>query len=170
MKKLAGARANAALAISIIALVVATAGSAIAASHYLISSSSQIKPRAITAGNIARGTLTATNVARHTLSSANIRPGGISASSLSADAVSALHGQITVRSTAASVPPFQDVDIKASCQPDEHAIAGGFGDDGPTVLGSRPDADAGTPTAWIVSAENASLQAANQTAYVVCLG
>jgi hypothetical protein len=48
-------RPSAPLVISILALVIATSGTALAASHYLITSSRQIKPGAIAIRNLSRG-------------------------------------------------------------------------------------------------------------------
>ncbi|MGI8571427.1 MAG: hypothetical protein ACR2L9_02140 [Solirubrobacteraceae bacterium] len=61
-------RPSSPLVISILALVIATSGTALAASHYLITSSKQIKPGAIALRNLSRG-------ARSALHGANGRAG-----------------------------------------------------------------------------------------------
>jgi hypothetical protein len=60
-----GRRPSAALVISIIALVVALTGTGFAASHFIITSSKQVKPRAIKGRNIAKGTVGVANLARN---------------------------------------------------------------------------------------------------------
>ena len=140
-------RPSPALVISILALLVACAGTAVGAARYLITSSKQIKPGAISIRNLSASAiaqLRATAPARSTVVKAT--------------------GTIPVGSAGTSVA--------ARCPAGQQATGGGFGNDGPLVLESRPDPTSGTPTGWVVTAANSSVTPAEQTqnAYAVCAG
>jgi hypothetical protein len=135
-------RPSPALVISILALLVASAGTAVAATHYLITSSKQIKPGAISIHNLSPAT------------------------------IAQLHASHTVVKYLGTIPSGSvGTSIKVTCPAGQQATGGGFGNDGPSVIESRPDPATGTPTAWVVSAANNTLvPPADQTqsVYVVC--
>ena len=136
--------------ISILALIVACAGTALAAG-YLITSPSQIRPGTIVGSNIHRGTVTAANLAP--------------------SAIKRLRPTLTVVRTVGKIPASTGMaSVKATCPRGQQATGGGFGNDGPTVVESRPEPRSGTPRGWLVTAFNTSLPPADQpqSVYVVC--
>jgi hypothetical protein len=70
-----------ALVISIISLIVALSGTAVAASHLLITNSSQVKNRTLRGIDLHKGTITGTEIKRGSLS-ASLFSGGVSGSSV----------------------------------------------------------------------------------------
>jgi hypothetical protein len=134
-------RRSPALPIAIAALLLASAGTAIGAGHYLITSAGQIKP------------------------------GAISLRDLSPAAIAKLRAAHTVVKTSGTIPANSPgSSVRASCPRGQQATGGGFGNDGPVVLESRPDPETGTPTAWSVTASNLTVPPVDQTqtVYVVC--
>jgi hypothetical protein len=87
-------RPSPALVISVIALVLATAGTATAA-KLLITSSSQIKKGSVNGGDVADGSLTARDIRPQALTGDAIRDGSIGADELSAATRQALTGTTT---------------------------------------------------------------------------
>jgi hypothetical protein len=146
------AHSTPALLISIAALVIATAGTAIGAARYLISSSGQIKPGTIVGANVHRGTLTAANLAP--------------------SALRRLHPSIKVVRNIGTIPAGGTASVSASCPGGAQATGGGFGNDGPLVIESRPQPTEGTPTGWIVTAQNTTVvpAAQQQSVYAICSG
>jgi hypothetical protein len=147
-------RPSPALVISIVALIVACAGTAAGATRYLISSPKQVKPGAITGSDLHDGT--------------------IGASKLAASAIARLHVNHTVVSFVGTVPAGSTgTSVRANCPAGTQATGGGYGFDGPTVFESRPDPKTGTPTGWLVIASNSTLLPPAdqpQSVYVVCAG
>jgi hypothetical protein len=147
-------RPSPAVVISILALIVASAGTAAGATRYLISSPTQVKPGTITGGDLHDGT--------------------IGASKLAPSAIARLHVNHTVVSFVGTVPPGStNTSVRVNCPAGTQATGGGYGNDGPTVSESRPDPKTGAPTGWVVTAANSTLLPPAdqpQSVYVVCAG
>jgi hypothetical protein len=147
-------RPSPALVISIVALIVACAGTAAGATRYLISSPKQIKPGTITGRDLHDGT--------------------IGASKLAASAIARSRINHTVVSYVGTIPAGSTgTSVRANCPVGTQATGGGYGNDGPTVIESRPDPKTGTATGWLVTAVNSTLLPAAdqpQSVYVVCAG
>jgi hypothetical protein len=75
-------RPTPALVVSIVALVVACGGSAVAASHYIITSSTQVKNGAITGADVRDGSLRGGDLADGTITGAKIKKGSVPSSAL----------------------------------------------------------------------------------------
>jgi hypothetical protein len=144
-------RPTPALVISVVALIVACAGTAVGATRYLITSPKQVKPGSITGAALRNGTITTGKLAGSTIAK--------------------LRATRTVVSFTGTVPASSTgTTVKVSCPSGQQASGGGYGNDGPTVLESRPDPKTGTPTSWVVTALNTTLvpAAQKQSVYVIC--
>ena len=144
-------RPTPALVISIVALIVACAGTAVGATRYLITSPKQIKPGTITGRNI--------------------HAGAISPGQLSAQSIAKFHTDHSVVSFVGTVPAGSTgTAVKVNCPAGEQATGGGYKAGDPLVIESRPDPINGTPTSWVVTAVNQAVLPGDetQTVYVVC--
>ncbi|MCW2968036.1 MAG: hypothetical protein JWM71_1808 [Solirubrobacteraceae bacterium] len=91
-------RPSPALVISIVALIVALSGTAVAASHLLITSSSQVKNRSLTGLDIRKGSITGTEIKKGSLS-ASVLKKGVSGSSVSGGSASGVQALEAFRKT-----------------------------------------------------------------------
>lgn len=170
MRRNARLRPSPSMAVAFLALLVALGGTSYAVAQLPANSvgSKQLKKNAVTAAKVKDRSLLAQDFKSGQLP-AGPRGAQGPAGPAGAQGAPGARGpagatNVTVRAGAT------DLGFSvASCTGAERAVGGGgFTDPGGILYESAPTIDAGTPTDWVASAEDAAGMPVNVTAYVVC--